>query len=52
MNVLPRLNNFLLPQDLANQGLLPKTLAQLEAAPGRKGVIFALEAVLAESSLL
>lgn len=52
MNVLWRLNNFLLPQDLANQGLLPKTPTQLGAAPGRKGVIFALEGVLAESSLL
>lgn len=47
MNVLQRLNNFLLPQDLANRGPLPKTAAQLRAAPGGKGDLFALEGVLA-----
>lgn len=47
MNVLRRLNNFLLPQDLAKRGRLPEALAQLEAAPGRSWAIFALEGVLA-----
>lgn len=50
MNVLRRLNNFLLPEDLAKGGgLLPEALAQLGAASGRSWVIFALEGVLAES---
>lgn len=52
MNVLRRLNNFLLPQDLAKRGRLPEALAQLGAAPGRSWVIFALEGVLAQSAPL
>lgn len=50
MNVLWRLNNFLLPQDLAKgRGRLSEALAQLGTASGRSWVIFALEGVLAES---
>lgn len=43
MNVLRRLNNLLLPQDLAKQGPLPKAAAQPGAAPGSKGHLSALE---------